>query len=49
MKVMADILEQIVAHKRMELREMKRKLPLERLRQWWNASWPNRAAKELPR
>lgn len=33
MKVMADILEQIVAHKRMELREMKRRLPLERLRQ----------------
>ena len=30
---MADILEQIVAHKRVELREMKRKLPLERLRQ----------------
>lgn len=29
---MADILEQIVAHKRMELREMKQKLPLERLR-----------------
>lgn len=33
MKAMADILEQIVAHKRMELREMKRRLPLERLRQ----------------